>query len=131
MLKKDKDKNRARERYIVIKLDKVPGQCWIKKLENQIRQENYLVKNTEIELCPKQSLPKHTQPCPPFNSSPQFNQKDPKTMKGNTLAKHGWDSHWESSSEEDPETDKDSKSIPESFVSIHSEDNSDSNRQSH
>ena len=131
MLKKDKDKNRARERYIVIKLDKVPGQCWIKKLENQIRQENYLVKNTEIELCPKQSLPKHTQPCPPFNSSPQFNQKDPKTMKGNTLAKHGWDSHWESSSEEDPETDKDSKSIPESFVSIHSGDNSDSNRQSH
>ena len=54
-LKKDKDKHRGREKYIVVKIDEEDqSQCHIKKMENQLRQENYVVKTVEIELCPNQ-----------------------------------------------------------------------------
>ena len=54
-IKKDKSKDRGREKYLVVKMDNGGDKCWIKKLESQFWQENYLVKLTEIELCPNQS----------------------------------------------------------------------------
>ena len=58
-IKRDKDKNKAREKYLVLELDKNdPHVCKVKKFENQCRKENYIVKITEIELCPNQVQPK-------------------------------------------------------------------------
>ena len=51
-LKKDKLKLRARETYIVIKIE---GEfCYLKKLKNQVLAENHKVKLTEISLLPGQ-----------------------------------------------------------------------------
>ena len=52
-LKKDKSKLRARETYIVVKVEE--QFCFIKKLKNIIRSENYKVKLTEISLLPNQN----------------------------------------------------------------------------
>ena len=57
-LKKDKFKHRGREKYLVVRMEKEdPDLWWIKKVETQLRQENYLVKTSEITLCPNQILP--------------------------------------------------------------------------
>lgn len=57
-IKKEKDKNKGREKYLVIELDSTnPQMCKVKKMARQLRQENYLVKTTEIELCPNQVKP--------------------------------------------------------------------------
>ena len=57
-IKKEKDKNKGREKYLVIEIDSInPHMCKIKKMAKQLRQENYLVKTTEIELCPNQVKP--------------------------------------------------------------------------
>ena len=51
-LKKDKTKLRARETYIVVKIE---GEfCFIKKLKNKIMSESYKVKLTEVCLLPNQ-----------------------------------------------------------------------------
>ena len=52
-LKRDKSKLRARETYIVIKIEE--ESCYIKKLKNKFMAENYKVKLTEISLLPNQS----------------------------------------------------------------------------
>ena len=52
-LKRDKSKLRARETYIVIKIEEEV--CYIKKLKNKFMAENYKVKLTEISLLPNQS----------------------------------------------------------------------------
>ena len=54
-LKKDKSKLRARETYIVIKIEE--EFCYIKKLKNRIMSENYKVKLSEICLLPCQQDP--------------------------------------------------------------------------
>ena len=57
-VKKEKDKNKGRDKYLVIELDSTnPQMCKIKKMSKQLRQENYLVKTTEIDLCPNQVKP--------------------------------------------------------------------------
>ena len=99
-IKKDKNKNRARERYLVVKIDDIGSQCWIKKFENQLRQETYLVKNTEIELCPNQLKP------PVTNSSSTYRptsvaEHSQESVSANAPAKSGWDSVDHSSSDDD------------------------------
>ena len=57
-LKKDLNKLRIRETYLVVKIDKSDGSyCYIKKFENQCRNKDYRVKRSEIELIPNQSTP--------------------------------------------------------------------------
>ena len=55
-LKKDKSKLRARETYIVIKVENDEF-CTIKKLKNKLMAESYKVKLTEICLLPNQIVP--------------------------------------------------------------------------
>ena len=56
VIKKDLNKLRVRETYLVVKLDEIEPQfCWIKKFENQCRGKDYKVKLTEVELVPGQT----------------------------------------------------------------------------
>ena len=96
-----KDINKARDKYIVIKIDDVSSQCWIKKCDNQLRQETYLVKNTEIELCPDLSKlsVNDSLPSTRFPSSVEKHSKESRTTDLPT--KLGWDSVDNSSDDDD------------------------------
>ena len=118
VIKKDKSKNRGREKYLVVKMDDNPHNCWVKKLESQFRQENYLVKLTEIELCPNQ-----------FNESFQ-----PNSCEQESPPRLGWDSASPSSSEEESDyeescaigDEKDQTEMSDNYQSVSSSRGADS-----